>query len=170
MKQSSSRRHILVSALVGVVLLGALAAPSRLLAEDLAIKIDRVSHVDHRLILFDEFDRRYHLSDGRYSNRDSVTLVIEKGRIAQVVGCGSGPCAIQAHATRIMDGKLSVYAEIEIVDGVYRRKKAADDDSEEISFEIADGKIVLLQDYTQRPKAVVAPDTSAPEPDGTDHG
>lgn len=167
-RSSGTRRRVLWTARPGMLvsLLLSLAVTPVVVAQTSAIKIDRISHVDHRLILFDEFDRRFHLADGRYTSLEGVTLVIEGGRIAQQIGCGGKPCALKAHATRIMKDKLSLYVEIEVPDGHYRRSndeaEAATAEGEEVSFDIVDGKITLLSDPAQEPKPTVggAPGTA----------
>ncbi len=85
------------------------------------VKVARIGHVNHSLVLFDEYDRRYVLPDGRYTSEHDALLVIEGGRIQRVVGCGAEPCDFTTHSTRIVDRSLLLFAEFATPDGKYRR-------------------------------------------------
>lgn len=126
------------------------------------IEIERTSHVDHRLILFDAHDRRYVLPDGAYVGPDGTGLVIREGRIAELRGCGEAPCRLTSHATRIVEGRLSIYAEVPVPDGRYRRPSPKEDEGE-ISFLLEDGELVELVDDSQLPKPATSEEPAAPD-------
>lgn len=98
--------------------------------------IKEISHVSHRLILFDEDGRRRGLPDGRYENQTGQALVIREGRIAELA-VSTGGLALTAHATRIVDGHLSLYAEVSLPDGTY-------ESPEGVWFRIVDSRLVEL--------------------------
>lgn len=123
-----------------VVILAALTAPHRVAAQESTpepqetpaveepavsegpVKVARIGHVNHSLVLFDEYDRRYVLADGHYTSEHDALLVIEDGRIHRMVGCGAEPCDFTTYSTRIVDRSLLLFAELATPDGKYRRE------------------------------------------------
>ena len=134
-----NRKNSAATVVVLVIILTALATPLRIAAQENApepqetpaveepavsagpVKVARIGHVNHSLVLFDEYDRRYVLPDGHYTSEHDALLVIEGGRIQRVVGCGAEPCDFSTHSTRIVDRSLLLFAEIATPDGKYRR-------------------------------------------------
>ena len=106
--------------------------------ESAPVDIERVSHANSSLILFDKDDRRYLLSDGFYENKAGSILVILNGRIDRVKGCGSEACDFTTHATRVVDRRILVYAEIGIPDGTYVHDSGS-------WFRVRDGELVEYQ-------------------------
>ncbi len=106
--------------------------------ESVPVDVERVSHANSSLILFDKNGRRYVLSDGRYENREGVVLVISGGRIQRLVGCGGQPCDFTTHSTRVVDRRILIYAELEIPAGTYRHDGGS-------WFRVRDGELVEFQ-------------------------
>ena len=135
-----SRRISPGTVLALVAILTVLAAPLRVAAQESApepqetpaveesvastgpVKVARIGHVNHSLVLFDEYDRRYVLADGHYTSEHDALLVIEGGRIHRMVGCGAEPCDFTTYSTRIVDRSLLLFAELATPDGKYRRE------------------------------------------------
>lgn len=113
------------------------------------IAVETVRHVNSSLVLFDEFERRYVIEDGSYLSDEGVRLEISNGRIGRFAGCGENPCDFTVHATRVVERRLLLYAELAIPDGLYRHDGGS-------WFRIEDGELVEFLGGT--PAAAAAPE------------
>ena len=100
-----------------------------------AIQVSSIRHVNSSLVLFDEHERQFVIKNGVYISHEGLQLVISDGRIQRMVGCGEAPWDFATHATRVVDRRLLVYAELGIPDGTYRNDSGA-------WFRIEDGELV----------------------------
>jgi hypothetical protein len=100
-----------------------------------AIEVARLSHVNRSLVLYDADDRRYTLVDGWYQTAEGAMVQIENGGVNRIYGCGSEPCDLEAHATRIIERRLMIYAELALPDGRYDHEGGS-------WFRIQDGELI----------------------------
>lgn len=125
-------------------------------AEHEPLPIADVRHINHTLVLIDEYERRFRIPDGTYVNDTDRRIVIRQGKIVELKGCADAECTVTAHATRIMSSRLSVYAELVVPDGTFRCEVGEGDEKREVSFTIEGGRLTEFLDPAQRafaPKA-----------------
>ena len=168
MRHSTARWPHRAAAVVLVPLFLALAAipagsQEGVVHEPLAIA--DVSHINHSLVLIDEYERRFRIPDATYASDSGRSIVIREGKIVELKGCADADCTVTAHATRV-GSRLAVYAEIVVPDGTFRSEVGAEDEAREVLFTIEGGRLTSFLDPAQEAFDPEAASAAAASSDG----